>query len=271
MRVSSIPFVQGRNAYPDRDGKKYGIAIHNTSNDASDSGEASYAKRRTDGVSSHFYVDGDSVTQSLDTVARAGHAGSNEGNDNAIAVEITGGNGKSRAWWLANVDWVELASVLARVIRAHWPDGSFAVRRASVAQMRANPRVKALYGHDDMRRAWGGTTHTDPGPNFPWDHLIGILRATLGDYGRPTQAPPRPPAGKPSGGAHAPGTRTLRLTDPMMRGDDVAFVQRWVGVDDDGVFGPGTRAAVAEYQRMRGIEADGVVGPTTWRHMGKAS
>jgi peptidoglycan hydrolase-like protein with peptidoglycan-binding domain len=266
MRVSGIPFVQGRNDYPDRDGRKYGIAIHNTSNDASDSGEASYARRRTDGVSSHLYVDGDSVTQSLDTVARAGHAGSSEGNDHAIAVEITGGNGKSRAWWLANVDWVELGRVLARVIRAHWPDGSFQVRRASIAQMRANPRVRAFYGHDDMRRAWGGTTHTDPGPNFPWDRLFEVVDAALGEYGRP---PVKPKPTRPPATSREPGSRTLELRPgALMGGDDVAFVQRWVGIDDDGIFGPATRAAVIEYQRMRGITADGVVGPVTWRHMG---
>ena len=179
MRVSGIPYVQGRNSYKDSDSRKYGIAIHNTSNNATDSDEASYATRRTDGVSAHFYVDADSVTQSLDTDAVAGHAGSYEGNQNAIAVEITGTNDKSRAWWLSNVAWDQLGRVLAQVIRHHWPDGSFKVRRASIADMEANPKVKALYGHNDMRQAWGGTTHTDPGPNFPWDRLISAVNAAL--------------------------------------------------------------------------------------------
>lgn len=172
MRVPGIPYVQGRNDYTDGDARKYGIAIHNTSNDASDEGEASYATWRPDGVSSHFYVDHNSVTQSIDTYDRAGHAGSTHGNDHGISVEITGGNGKSRAWWLANVAWDELGRVLAIVIRHHWPDGRFEVRRASVAEMRRNPKVRAFYGHNDMRLAWGGTTHTDPGPNFPWDRLF---------------------------------------------------------------------------------------------------
>ena len=260
MRVSTIPFVPGRNAYVDRDGKKFGIAIHNTSNDASDAGEASYARRRTDGTSSHLYVDNDSVTQSLDTTKRAGHAGSTHGNENAIAVEITGGNGKSRAWWLANVDWVELGQVLATVIRAHWPDGSFKVRRATVAQMKANPKVRAFYGHDDMRRAWGGTTHTDPGPNFPWDRLFQVVNDAL-------DKPKSKPKPKPGPAGTRPGARTLELVSPMMRGDDVAFIQRWTGVDDDGWFGPATRAAVVDYQRMRGIADDGVVGPVTWSHV----
>ena len=180
MKVAFIPYVQGRNDYDDRDSLKYGIAIHNTSNDASDTAEAAYATRRTDGVSSHFYADADSVTQSIDTADKVGHAGSANGNENAICVEITGSNGKSREWWLANVAWDLLGRALAAVIRSHWPDGSFQVRRASAAEMKANPKVRAFYGHDDMRLAWGGTTHTDPGPGFPWDRLFTAVNAALG-------------------------------------------------------------------------------------------
>lgn len=180
MRVPGIPFVQGRNDYTDYDGKKYGIAIHNTSNDASDSGEANYATRRTDGISSHFYVDADSVTQSIDTDDRVGHAGSNTGNENAIAVEITGGNGKSRQWWIDNVAWDKLASVLAYVIKNDPDFEGFQVRRASVSEMKSSPRVKAFYGHNDMRLAWGGTLHTDPGENFPWDHFLAKVKQAIG-------------------------------------------------------------------------------------------
>lgn len=180
MIVEGIRFVQGRNDYTDVDGRKFAIAIHNTSNNASDEGELAYATWRQDGVSSHFYADDDSVSQSLDTADKAGHAGSTHGNENAISVEITGANGWSRQQWLSNVDWVELGAVLAEVIEAHWPDGSFEVRRASVVEMKANPQVKAFYGHDDMRRAWGGTDHTDPGPNFPWDRLFEVVDEALG-------------------------------------------------------------------------------------------
>ena len=175
MRVPGVPYVQGRNAYTDADGTKYGVAIHNTANDATAEGEASYATRRTDGISAHFYCDADSLIQSLDTTSRAGHAGSSEGNQNAVAVEITGTNAKTRQWWLDNVDWPELGRVLAIVCKHY----GIAVRRASVAEMRSNPKVRAFYGHNDMRLAWGGTTHTDPGPNYPWDKLFASVNAAL--------------------------------------------------------------------------------------------
>lgn len=180
MRVSFIPYVQGLNDYTDGDKVKYGLAFHNTSNDASDTEEASWATRRPDGISAHVYVDENSATQSIDTDDKTGHAGSTQGNENAISFELTGANGWTRAQWLANIEWNLLGRVCAAIIRHHWPDGSFQVRRASVAEMRANPKIKAMYGHDDMRLAWGGTNHTDPGPDFPWDHLAAVIKAALG-------------------------------------------------------------------------------------------
>lgn len=82
------------------------------------------------------------------------------------------------------------------------------------------------------------------------------------------------PAGSPtsSGGNHPPGSRVLRVTTPYMTGDDVRFVQRWIGPAHagpaDGIYGPGTAAGVRWYQRLRGIAADGIAGPQTFHQMG---
>jgi hypothetical protein len=51
------------------------------------------------------------------------------------------------------------------------------------------------------------------------------------------------------------------------RGDLVKEIQRKVGVaaaNVDGIFGPGTEAAVRQFQRDRGMVPDGIVGPQTW-------
>ena len=181
MRIPGITFVQGGNVYTNSDERHFGIAIHNTSNDASDENEATYAKRRPDGISSHFYADENSVTQSLDTNDKAGHAGSREGNEHAIAWEFTGANGKSRQWWLANIAWDEVGRVMAYLITNDPDYRDFEVRRASVEEMRDNPKVRAFYSHNDMRLAWGGTTHTDPGRHFPFDHLLEVVSQALGE------------------------------------------------------------------------------------------
>lgn len=63
------------------------------------------------------------------------------------------------------------------------------------------------------------------------------------------------------------GDRILYYRMPMMRGDDVADLQRRLndlGFDADkvdGVFGPLTHAALTDFQSNRGMAEDGVCGP----------
>ena len=67
------------------------------------------------------------------------------------------------------------------------------------------------------------------------------------------------------------GDRTLYLRSPNLRGDDVAQLQRHLGslgFDPgrlDGIFGPDTANALAEFQRNVELPADGVCGPETVR------
>ncbi len=58
--------------------------------------------------------------------------------------------------------------------------------------------------------------------------------------------------------------RTLRRG---MKGDDVARMQKALGVAADGDFGPGTLTVVKKWQRANGLEADGIVGPKTQAKM----
>lgn len=49
-----------------------------------------------------------------------------------------------------------------------------------------------------------------------------------------------------------------------MRGEAVKIVQMAVGLNPDGLFGPGTEAAVRAFQRQHGLVPDGIVGPKCW-------
>lgn len=63
------------------------------------------------------------------------------------------------------------------------------------------------------------------------------------------------------------GDRQLYLRSPMMRGDDIVDLQRSLsalgfhGRRVDGIFGPDTATALAEFQRNCGLPTDGIFGP----------
>jgi putative chitinase len=53
---------------------------------------------------------------------------------------------------------------------------------------------------------------------------------------------------------------TLSVGD---RGENVAVLQKALGISPDGVFGPKTKRAVKAYQQKNGLVADGIAGPAT--------
>jgi N-acetylmuramoyl-L-alanine amidase len=58
--------------------------------------------------------------------------------------------------------------------------------------------------------------------------------------------------------------RTLKLTSPYMKGDDVEWAQYLLGISEDGIYGPYTASKVKEFQASKGLKADGIVGDNTW-------
>jgi hypothetical protein len=74
--------------------------------------------------------------------------------------------------------------------------------------------------------------------------------------------------------ASPPSTIIYRLTDPFMRGDKVAEIQRKLtaaGFDTfgiDSIYGHNTAQAVLDYQNKNGLLPDGEVGPKTAASLG---
>lgn len=240
MSIPELSYVKylgtGHNYRRDSNGhavgtkKKY-IAIHNTSNTAPAKNEASYGTRRTDSVSSHFYVDDVEAYQSLPTEWVAWHAGSNQGNSYGISIEITGQNSTNN--WLADADDINMA---ARITADECRKWAIEPRLLTVAEMKAGT-LGGIVTHDRMRQAWGGTDHTDPGQNFPMNYFLAKVLEYLGQGGTPV---PTVPVGNPR-----------LLEDGILGRNTVSEWQRRMGTPVDGVITqpPGHSSLVKAVQR----------------------
>lgn len=265
------------------------IVIHNTANDAPAKNEASYAKRRTDSVSSHYYVDDDVIIQSLNTDYRAFHVGSSRGNSAGIAYEITGTNAKSPSWWHSNVAW----DLLAKQIRIDCAEHGITVQTLTIDEIRAGKR-SGIITHDQARRAWGGTDHTDPGPNFPMGHLIALVKGEPAPS-KPTTPKPSKPSAKPAPKPHydfpLPGSfyfgpkggpdasvsgfygrsfKGVRDRDWIKRYGSQLGKRRWnlarhLPSGNDGLFGSEYKALTKAFQKDQGLKITGRLDKATWR------
>ncbi len=82
-------------------------------------------------------------------------------------------------------------------------------------------------------------------------------------YAKGASAPtPAPTTG--TYGANFTGTIGSRSVKLWSRGVDVALVQRYLGLEDDGYFGKATEARVKEWQMGQDLQATGVVGTKEW-------
>jgi hypothetical protein len=155
------------------------IVWHCTDNASSDAmGEANFALNRSDGIGTHFVADTSRMIQTLETFKAVGHVGSTVGNQRAVALEMCGVESNSTAHYKAITD-VMMPAI--RKVCAKW---GIPARWLTNAQ--ANDGVsKGWLTHDDARRFWGGTTHTDPGPNFDRGYAVTKFNAVT---------PPPPPA-----------------------------------------------------------------------------
>ncbi len=155
------------------------VVVHATFNTASDENEAHYAEHRSDQVSAHFYNDGDSVIQALDTDVVA-YGCFSEGNSRSVQFELVGLDWDSNPpgpTAVSDATMREAARIVARVCAQY----GIPVRKIGAADLRAG--TKGICGHADVTVAWGQGDHMDPGPAFPWERFISYVQggATMAD------------------------------------------------------------------------------------------
>jgi hypothetical protein len=123
-------------------------------------------------VSSHYCADSNSVVQCVRLKDRAWTVGNTPGNNRGINWEFAGFASQTREQWLDPFG-VAMFDQARPIIRADAAKYGIPLVRRTVAELRAY--VPGVTSHNDLRLAFGGTTHTDPGPNFPWDYFMDLI------------------------------------------------------------------------------------------------
>ncbi len=175
----SIAFVQAAGYTVGRpDGKPLWIVVHDMeASETSQTAEntAAYFANPPDGrnVSSHYTVDNNSVVQCVRLKDCAWTVGNRPGNNRGINWELAGFASQSRAQWL-DAFGLAMFNQIKPILRSDAAKFGIPIQRRTVAELKAwKPGITS---HNDLRLAFGGTTHTDPGANFPWDVFLQTMQ-----------------------------------------------------------------------------------------------
>jgi len=170
--VQAAGYTKGR-----ADGPPLWIVIHDMeAHETSDRAEATaqYFANPGDGrnVSSHYCADNNSVVQCVRLGDVAWTVGNRPGNYRGINWELAGFASQTRSQWLDPFGYAMFAQIVP-IIRADAVKYGIPLQRRTVDELKAYK--PGITSHNDLRVAFGGTTHTDPGPNFPWDVFMQLL------------------------------------------------------------------------------------------------
>jgi hypothetical protein len=177
-----LPFVQAQGYTKGRpDGPPLWVVIHTMeASEYSQRAEstAAYFANPGDGrdVSSHYCADNDSVVQCVDLDDVAWTVGNRPGNYRGINWELSGFANQSRAEWLDPFGMAMLA-LAAPLMKSDCARFGIPVRRCNVDDLKA--LRPGFTTHNDLRVAYNVTTHTDPGPNFPFDYLFNLIGGAM--------------------------------------------------------------------------------------------
>lgn len=154
-------------------------------------------------VSIHAIADPKEVIDMVTLDYVAWHIGG--GNPFCLGLELTGYAGPHRGrgpWtpeeWIAPKSLAALKNGARKV--AEWAHRyNISIRWLSLAQIAAGE--DGLLSHNDARLVYGGTTHTDPGPNFPYALFLKLCQQYAGELVRPAPNPNPQSEGPQTGGA----------------------------------------------------------------------
>lgn len=221
-------------------------------------GTAAYFAKTSTQASAHYIEDVEHEEHCVPDDTVAWHAPPNKG---SVGIEICGEATYTRDEWLSPDVRPALERAAARTRELC---ERFDVPKTKIGPVELLKGWRGVVGHVDVSNAWHETTHTDPGPGFPWDVFMGLV-APQAPVQPPTPPLPPPPPPAPVTVGVAYGQRSpavLKLQQFMVR-----TFPAYNHYTPTGFYGDATKAGIAEFQFRAGVtgkDADGsIVGPRT--------
>lgn len=125
-------------------------------------------------ASAHICVDNDSIVQCVPDsyVAYAAPGANNDG----IQIELAGMGAQSGAQWRDHYSNALLA-IAADAAAQYCLKYAIPVRHLTNQELRDGAR--GIIGHYQASEVYRKSTHTDPGPNFPWKRFLAYVAASF--------------------------------------------------------------------------------------------
>lgn len=126
-----------------------------------------------------------------------------------------------------------------------------------------------LTAYVQIRKQWLLNSHPPlPGTAYRMDAFLNLIARANWNLDLPIQV-----HGVTITAADLAEASSLHMTNPPANGDSVrklqaALTRAGFACGQDGIFGPGTEAAVKAFQAAKGMPQDGIVGPEIWAALG---
>jgi N-acetyl-anhydromuramyl-L-alanine amidase AmpD len=218
-------------------------------------------------ASAHWCTDDDSSVRCVRDDDSAWTIAHRDGNRISLNIELAGYAQQTAGQWDDKYSDAELS--IAAHHCAEWAHKyNIPVRHLDHAQIRTQSE-KGFLGHADVNAVFGWSTHTDPGPHFPWDRFLRMVKERLDiieHTSKPPHDTPKPDCTRLQRAVRATddnkwGSNTDKHCEALISATDfggnefpfgVEFAQKVVGTAPDGQWGPKSKKAM--HFTLKGVQ-----------------